>query len=67
MQRLSESYPIRRAAQIAVQYFMKGKSIAEDAELHKKLTPEQFRNLMRQFSDKAQQELYKAQERLKKK
>lgn len=66
VQRLSESYPIRRAAQLAVLFFNHGKSIAQDTQLHQKLTPEQFRNLMRQFSDKAQQEFLKAQERLRK-
>lgn len=67
VQRLSESYPIRRAAQIAVSYFIKGRSIAQESGLDKRLTPEEFRKWIRLFSDKAQQEYIKAQERLKKK
>ena len=62
VQRLSESYPIRRAAQLLVSYFNQGKILAED----KKLTPEQFRDLFRQFTVKAQEQIKRVQERVKK-
>uniref|UniRef100_T1H7F5 Uncharacterized protein n=1 Tax=Megaselia scalaris TaxID=36166 RepID=T1H7F5_MEGSC len=41
VQRLSESYPVRRAAQIAVSVFYRGKILAEEKGLHE-LTPERF-------------------------
>lgn len=65
VQRLSESYPVRRAAQLVVLFFNHGKSLAEDTQLRQKLTPEQFRNLMRTLAGRAQQEYIKAQERFK--
>lgn len=65
IQRLSESYPIRKTAQLLVLFFNHGKSIAEEKQLHQKLTPEQFRSLMRTLANKAQQEYIKAQERIK--
>lgn len=40
VQRLSESYPVRRAAQLSLYFFYRGKSIAERNEL---LNPERFR------------------------
>lgn len=65
VQRLSETYPIRKAARLFVVFFNHGKSIAEEKQLHEKLTPEQLRNLMRTWADKAQHEYLKAQERFK--
>lgn len=65
VQKLSESYPIRKTAQLIVLFFNHGKSIAEEKQLHQKLTPEQFRSLMRTLADRAQQEYIKAQERFK--
>lgn len=62
VQRLSESYPVRRAAQLFVSYFNQGKSLA----LEKKLTPEQFRELIREFASKAQEHIKKVQEGVKK-
>lgn len=67
VQRLSESYPIRRAAQLAVRFFNHGKYIAEERGLDKKITPEQFRNLVHRFTARAQQQFLKAQEQIKKK
>lgn len=66
VQRLSESYPIRRAAQLAVRFFNHGKYLAEEKGLNEKLTPEQFRKLVHQFTARAQQEYLKAQEQIKK-
>lgn len=65
VQKLSESYPIRKTAQVFVLFFNHGKSIAEEKQLHQKLTPEQFRSLMRSLAEKAQQSYIKAQERIK--
>lgn len=65
VQRLSESYPVRKAAQLFVLLVNHGKSIAEERQLHQKLTPEEFRKLMRTLAGKAQQEYIKAQERFK--
>lgn len=50
VQRLSESYPMRRAAQLVAIAFFRGKFMIEDTKLHK-LTPEQFRDLIGKISD----------------
>lgn len=43
VQKLSESYPMRRAAQLMVAAYYRTKVIADDSQLTKRLTPEQFR------------------------
>lgn len=65
VQRLSESYPVRRAAQIAVSVFYRGKILAEEKGLHE-LTPERFRSFLRSFKENVKQEIEGAKEELRK-
>lgn len=51
VQRLSESYPIRRAAQWVVLFFYRGKGFIEDNKVTGKVTSEQFRSFIKRFSD----------------
>lgn len=67
VQRLSESYPMRKAAQIVVRAMFTGKSFIEESRLHEKLTPEQFRSLMREISTNFQKQVKQAQEHVQKK
>lgn len=65
VQRLSESYPVRRAAQIVVSMFYRGKIMAEEKGLHE-FTPERFRNFFKSFKEDVKKEIEAAQEELKK-
>lgn len=64
VQRLSESYPVRRAAQLVVSMFYRGKLMAEEKGLHE-LTPQRFRNFFKNFKDDVQKEIEAAKEELK--
>ncbi|KAF7270234.1 protein NCBP2AS2 homolog [Rhynchophorus ferrugineus] len=66
VQRLSESYPMRRAAQIIVRAMFTGKNFIEEKRLHEKLTPEQFKSLMRDVSTSFQKQVKQAQESFQK-
>lgn len=50
VQRLSESYPVRRAAQWVVLVFHKGKFFLEDTSLKHKITPEEFKSMLEKFT-----------------
>lgn len=65
VQRLSESYPMRRAAQIAVAVFYRSKSVAEEHGLQN-LTPERFRAFFRSFNDNLKKEIEGAKDEIKK-
>lgn len=67
VQRLSESYPMRKAAQIVVRAMFSGKNLIEEHRLHEKLTPEQFRALMKDISATFQRQIKQAQETLQRK
>lgn len=67
VQKLSESYPMRKAAQIVVRAMFSGKNFIEENRLHEKLTPEQFKALMQQISSNFQNQLKQAQNSVKKK
>lgn len=67
VQRLSESYPMRRAAQIIVRAMFTGKNFIEERRLHEKLTPEQFQALMREISVGFQKQVKQVQENIQKK
>jgi len=67
VQRLSESYPMRKAAQIVVRAMFTGKNFIEENKLHEKLTPEQFRALMRAVSANFQKQIKEAQENIQRK
>ncbi|XP_050303596.1 protein NCBP2AS2 homolog [Anthonomus grandis grandis] len=67
VQKLSESYPMRKAAQIVVRAMYTGKNLIEETKLHEKLTPEQFRELMRDVSSTFQKQIKQARETFEKK
>lgn len=67
IQRLSESYPMRRVAQITVRVMFTGKNLIEESRLHEKLTPEQFRALMRDISRTFQKQIKEAHENIQRK
>lgn len=64
---LSESYIIRRAAQITVAAFHRGKSFAIEKDLHKTLTPERFRSIMNSFRANLKKEIDAAKKELEQK
>lgn len=67
VERLSNSYPMRRAARFAVYIFNRSKLIAEERGLQEKLSPEKLKQFTRRFSNNLREELEKArQEYLKK-
>uniref|UniRef100_A0A1L8DCR1 Uncharacterized protein n=1 Tax=Nyssomyia neivai TaxID=330878 RepID=A0A1L8DCR1_9DIPT len=61
VQRLSESYPIRRAAQLTLYAFYRSKMIVEQHQW----TPERFRSFIRNFSTNFKEELEGAKRELK--
>lgn len=65
VQRLSESYPIRRAAQLLVAAFHQSKSFAEEKRLTE-FTPERFRKFVNSFKANVKEEIESAKEELKK-
>ncbi|XP_019879183.1 protein NCBP2AS2 homolog [Aethina tumida] len=67
VQRLSESYPMRKAAQLVVRAFFSGKNFIEEKRLHEKLTPEQFRDLMNKVANNWQEQIQQAKEGIKRK
>lgn len=67
IQRLSESYPMRKAAQIVVRAMFTGKNFIEENRLHERLTPEQFRALMRDISVGLQKQVKQAHENIQRK
>lgn len=67
VQRLSESYPMRRAAQFVVRAAFRGKDFIEERNLHKKLSPEQFRNLMQLVSAQFHKQIKQAQDEIRRK
>lgn len=67
VQKLSESYPMRRAAQVVVRIMYSGKNFIEERRLHEKLTPEQFKALMRDVAANFQNQIKQAQENIRRK
>ncbi|XP_059620113.1 protein NCBP2AS2 homolog [Phlebotomus argentipes] len=63
IQRLSESYAIRRAAQLTLYAFQRSKMIAEEH----RWTPERFRAFIRNFNSNFREELESAKRELKRK
>lgn len=66
VQRLSESYVMRKAAQIVVRAMFSGQRIIQENRLHEKLTPEQFRALMQQVASNFQNQIKQAQDSVRK-
>lgn len=67
VQKLSESYPMRKAAQIVVRAMFTGRNFIEENRLHEKLTPDQFRVLMKDISKNFQKQVKQAQENIQRK
>lgn len=62
---LANSYVVRRAAQLTVAAFYKGKEIAHEKNLNL-LTPERFRSFINSFKNNYKQEIEEAKRKLKK-
>lgn len=62
VQQLSDSYLMRRAAQMTASVFFRAKSIAEEAkeEKLKDLNPEKLRQFIDKFKDNLKEEIEKA-------
>lgn len=56
VQRLAESYPIRRAAQLLVAAFLRSKNVAESRGLND-LSPDKLRRFFEQFKTNLKQEI----------
>ncbi|KAH8290296.1 hypothetical protein KR054_001677 [Drosophila jambulina] len=56
IQRMAESYPMRRAAQLAVALMYRTKSLAREQGLHE-MTPERFKSFVNMFKTNVRQEL----------
>lgn len=65
LETLSNSYVIRRAAQLTVAAFYKGKAIAHEHNLHN-MTPERFRSFIKALQNNLKQEIAEAKKQLKK-
>lgn len=65
VQKLSDSYPMRKAAQIVVRAFFQSKHIIEDVGLDKKLSPEEFRVAMRKIAANLQGQIKDATDDIK--
>lgn len=65
VQRMSESFVMRRAAQLAIAAFYKSKNIAVEHRLHE-LTPERMRSFFKSFQANVRQEIEGVKEELKK-
>lgn len=62
VERLSDSYLMRRAAQMAVSVFYRAKSIAQEAseERIKDMSPQKFRSFLDKFQQNVKEEIEKA-------
>lgn len=69
VERLSDSYLMRRAAQMAVSVFYRAKSIAQEAkeERIKDMTPEKLRSFLDKFQNNVKEEIEKAKNELNEK
>lgn len=65
VQKLSDSYPMRKAAQFVVRAFFQSKHIIEDVGLDKKLSPEEFRVAMRKIAQNLQGQIKDATDDIK--
>lgn len=64
VQRLSESYPVRRAAQLTLLIFYRGKSFAERNDI---INPARFRSFFRNLNSNLKQEIEAAKKEIKRK
>lgn len=66
IERMSESYVIRRAAQMTVSLFYRSKEFAQQKNLHE-MTPEKFKSFIRSFQNNFKEEIEAAKKQLEKK
>ncbi|XP_037917363.1 protein NCBP2AS2 homolog [Hermetia illucens] len=66
VQRLSESYLVRRSAQLIVAAMYRTKAIAQENNLHE-MTPERFRSFLRSFQQNVREGIEDAKVKLKEK
>ncbi|EDW61699.1 protein NCBP2AS2 homolog [Drosophila virilis] len=66
IQRMADSYPMRRAAQLVVSLMYRSKSLAREQGLHE-MTPERFKSFVKMFKNNVQQELEGVKRQLKNK
>lgn len=65
IERLSESYPIRRAAQITVEFMNRGKQITE-TETVKNISKFDLKSFLQRFSKNVKEEIQDAKDKFKK-
>lgn len=67
VQKLSESYPMRRAAQIIVRLAYRGKYFIEARQWDDKMSPEQFRSFIQDLARNFQNQIKEAGNEIKRK
>ncbi|XP_055621117.1 protein NCBP2AS2 homolog [Toxorhynchites rutilus septentrionalis] len=65
IQRLAESYPMRRTAQFIVSAYYRSRSIVQERKLEN-MTPEQFKRILKSFKDNIKQEIESTKQQTKK-
>lgn len=65
IQRLADSYPMRRAAQLLVSAYYRSRAVAQEQKLVD-MTPEKFKRMMNAFKDNIKQEIESAKQDMKK-
>ncbi|XP_055532591.1 protein NCBP2AS2 homolog [Wyeomyia smithii] len=65
IQRLSESYPMRRTAQIFISAYYRSRAIAEEQKLVE-MTPESFKRMIQNFKNSIKQEVKTTTNNMKK-
>ncbi|KAL9913077.1 protein NCBP2AS2 homolog [Glossina fuscipes] len=66
IQRMAESYPMRRAAQLVVSLMYRAKDLAREKRLNE-MSPERFKQFMQAFKTNVKQEIEGVKEEIKKK
>ncbi|XP_005176048.1 protein NCBP2AS2 homolog [Musca domestica] len=64
--RMAESYPMRRAAQIVVSLMYRAKDLAHETKLHE-MSPDRFKSFMNLFKDNVKKEIEGVKDEIKKK
>ncbi|XP_067629461.1 protein NCBP2AS2 homolog [Eurosta solidaginis] len=66
IQRMAESYPLRRAAQMVVSIMYRTKNMAQERGLHE-MTPERFKSFIALFKNNLKKEIGGVKDEIKKK
>ncbi|KAH8299786.1 hypothetical protein KR044_005945 [Drosophila immigrans] len=64
IQRMADSYPMRRAAQVVVSLMYRTKSLAREQGLHE-MTPERFKSFVNMFKNNVKQEIEGVKQQMK--